>query len=389
MDTKVFDPGRDEGVIRHAELGGPKELGARIFPDDITSCKDLFSQERRDRVRRVVLYRPFETVGLSYPIIYGSMLAQYLPKNFQNADFVDFTGLMQLVDAGQRKVVTPEEGLAAWSQGAKDPDSSVMFFTSQKNPGVRQPYCERASDLTVSLKNFGTTNDGTFLLYRRTGKTIQDRILGSDRSIQSIQDYQARLMKYLGFSDTPIVGEHNSLPETQYSEILRQRISGLEAEYQPILDGRPLVVINALKKNPVHKAGNELEAVLKPVLQENDAVFIVNKGRRTGLSTGIWARGEALEKRLKEIAPEKVHDPGPMDLVHLAAMTHIADKSGGLSLNVFGGPTLLCDWLGKREIVLDNQNWDHLIREHPRQTKVLLPFEIPKTVKDALDQNRK
>jgi hypothetical protein len=62
--------------------------------------------------------------------------------------------------------------------------------------------------------------------------------------------------------------------------------------------------------------------------------------------------------------------PEPTDLVGLAATMIACSRSGGGVVDVFGGTSVLADWVGVRETVIELSQWKRFLRDRDNLVRV-------------------
>ena len=101
-----------------------------LFEGEVTKLEGLLDRNVRSRVERVMLI--YGGIGLSYPLINGAILAQLIPENFPNADFVDCTGpgIMQLVRRQRDRNLTIINNMFQGSSGGLEAgkEKSIAFY---------------------------------------------------------------------------------------------------------------------------------------------------------------------------------------------------------------------------------------------------------------------
>ena len=341
-----------------------------LFEGEVTKLEGLLDRNVRSRVERVMLI--YGGIGLSYPLINGAILAQLIPENFPNADFVDCTGpgIMQLVRRQRDRNLTIINNMFQGSSGGLEAgkEKSIAFYLGEiPFPAVLEELRD-SNCLTVCLPSFGGPNAGR--VHAITGEHYHrfPAVARASKQIQSIKDAQTRVLSRIGLENLPELGQPLVLTPDKFSSELVASIDSLGREVRRKGGSRPFIFINNLKRHKSHfSAQEELADELKKLVRDMDATFIVNHGGRQWEYEGDEMRKGAivLEEALRK-APggsEKVLPFRQSNLVEFAALIHLADASGGCFVDVHGGGSFISDWLGAREVVISLDEWDHLIRE--------------------------
>lgn len=234
-------------VAGHNVLADPLQMP--LFNHPIEDVKGILNAEVRKHVKKVSLV--FQIPGLSFHILYCGILAQVIPKNFPNADFVDYTGLMQLVKRPEDSTLTlpenrlnkeprfdtpttPESSVSFWMQGYKIQDAENL---------------RRNSALTVCLPEFGHTEDYAYAVI--TPKQAVEFEPGErEWKTQPIRDRQVQLLSNLGLEGLPKHGERLILTPDEYSIELRQAIQHLSRVIKTQAGGKPVILVNNIKRMP-------------------------------------------------------------------------------------------------------------------------------------------
>jgi hypothetical protein len=331
-----------------------------LFQDRVETAENLLNREVRGQVERVIL--SCNLTGLSFPLMFSSLLAQYLPKNFLNAEFVDFTGLMKIVKMrGDQRLRTPTVSFSecGFSEGW---GRSVHFYPGIlfSNPTAKQS--EQANALTLFLEEFGQKANVVELKQPGYDKVSFKVGVREDERIQKVKDKQVRLLRQLGFDILPEAGEHSILTAEEYSRELEQTITRVGGKISEVAGDKPVIFVNTTKRHRKdYTRTDALNQRLSELVREVDATYIVNKGAGTGGEAHMLQKqGDELFRQLKSVGGERVLDFGTFDLTHLAALMVVADRTGGCTVDLLGGTSILADWLGTREAMVELPEWDHL-----------------------------
>lgn len=371
-------------------LQGLKEVQGKTIKPNVLTPKI------KENTRRVILLHP-NTGSLSWPIVYSSMLAQVLPQNFPNADFVDYSCLMQLVrrPAGCN-LTTPETSFSkscekgAFDEGRKN---SVTFYLEESAKPLTE-LLPKASELTMHLPRFGIGQIGAANLITPEGiRLIGGLAATQSERLQDIMDVQALTLAALGLEGLPRQGEILTLKPKEYSRELKETLEQVRRDILPHARGKPVILVNPFKREESHFPSTDvLNQKLRQMVQQVDAAFIINKPPDNDRENrGIRERVHQLQRRLMRTADRKslIIDTPPHNLLQFAATMLLAQETGGFYLDVFGGGTLLADWLNARTLNIELAAWSDYNRNRVKKTKLSpsrYPDEILPAAKRLLDQ---
>ncbi|MFC2163200.1 hypothetical protein ACFLRF_05915 [Candidatus Altiarchaeota archaeon] len=356
---------------RETHPGYPKEMfefTEKEHARAIEGVKGIFSPKVRQETKRVVLLGDTEDMSLSWPLMDGSMLAQALPRNFPNADFIDNTGLMDLVrmPEGGRLISKAGQDLMMDDQ-APDKDKTIIFFPSKFMSNEQREVFNQVSGLSLFMFYFGRAMGGNIHAIRPGQENIKAYFKNPGEDVQGIMDFQSRALTHMGLVGLPGKGQRLILSEADYSRRLNDEVTKVMEK----AGGRPLILVNIGKKLDTEKPDNlgAIEGEILKLPGEVDARFMVNMGSPQA-EDNIKEPSGRLQAGLRERWGDKVIESGDTSLLTFAAEMIAADRSGGLMLDMFSGSSLLADWVDAREALIELPRWDDFSRDRSNRAKI-------------------
>jgi len=333
----------------------------RLFHGEITSIEGLLGPSVRDKIKRVVVV--CEEEGLSWPLLLAGEFTPLLFSNFPNAEVVTYDPVSQLRKPPQgRALITPDgsftEDCGRWRDGKEN--ETIVFFLGRVE-GIDKDTCDRMrAGLAVGIEQYTPEGDE-----KRLGDvkiTVPNEVEVRDFQLHTngvtCQERQQYILARLGFANSRS-GESLTITPDQFSQYLLKTIREVEEKIPVAAQGKPVIFANILKGMsgmPQFEGG--WMSALKTLVQEVDATVIINEGPESwkepvdGVEPQtriMWAYDDLETTANKKATLVKV---GSNDITRLAALLHIADKTGGCLVDIQTGTSHLADALNTPEVVV-------------------------------------
>jgi hypothetical protein len=238
-----------------SEVMGNDEVSKR---ENLSKLKDVLPESFRTRITHVALLCGESREGLSWPIMFSAMLAQHLPRNFPNARFMDYSGLMSLVklpENGSLRSMQSQSPTHADFQG--DPEKSVSFCPARHPSTQLNDLLRDVSSTSFILPVFGMSHGGDIRMLRHGGDDVKAALEEPEDNIQSIHDMQSEALTLLGLEGLPGKGVPNRLSESDYSPALRHAISQQTELFKRCVSSLPVLLINTTKRDSGEESRNQ------------------------------------------------------------------------------------------------------------------------------------
>ena len=361
------------------------------------------TKQDRQRFRRVLLL--YDEPGLSHSIVKFADLLPVVFENFPHAEVLVYNNdnnvaTLWRAPAGRVLTVLP-------SLPHIGPEALTLRFRKSFDP---IDIHDQVHGPTIFFHTFGNQLDSgqeAVDVYHLRGKAAVH--LRLPVTGQTIRHRQQEILAALGFEGARPGAPGAVLDETHFSPELKKQIKEYQTRYPELRGERPVVLANILKKmdgcwlhdgESPHSIKARWLTALEKIVRHMSITLILNEGPRewqdqtvrrypatgsvpTVPTVSTWhmrtARQEivSLYASLRRLPGGKASllrlREHPINVMRLAALLHVTQKSGGALLDVNTGSSHLAEWMQTPEVLEHSYHLGQKTGSRSNMKRVLPP----------------